>query len=142
MTVKQISVFMENKPGQLAAFTDTISKGGINLRALSLAEAEDFGIVRVIVDNVYNATAVLKEEHYVFSITDVIALEIPDTPGGLNQMIHVFGDNDVNLEYMYAFAGNKAGVANMIFRVKDVNKAIEVLKEKGIKTLTQDDLKA
>lgn len=142
MTVKQISVFLENKPGQLAAFTDVISKGGINLRALSLAEAEDFGIVRVIVDDVYNATAVLKEAHYIFSITDVIALEIPDTPGGLNQMIHVFGDNGVNLEYMYAFAGKKIGVANMIFRVKNVDKAIEVLKNKGIVPVTQDDLKA
>ena len=142
MTVKQISVFLENKPGQLAAFTDVISEGGINLRALSLAEAEDFGIVRVIVDDVYNATAVLKEEHYIFSISDVIALEIPDTPGGLNQMIHIFGDNDVNLEYMYAFAGKKKGVANMIFRVKDVDKAIAVLKDKGIVPVTQDDLKA
>ena len=142
MTVKQISVFLENKPGQLAAFTDVISKGGINLRALSLAEAEDFGIVRVIVDDVYNATAVLKAEHYVFSITDVIALEIPDTPGGLNQMIHIFGDNEVNLEYMYAFAGNKAGVANMIFRVKDIEKAMDVLKAKGITPVTQEDLKA
>ena len=142
MTVKQISVFLENKPGQLAAFTDVISKGGINLRALSLAEAEDFGIVRVIVDDVYNATSVLKEEGYVFSITDVIALAIPDTPGGLNQIIHVFGDNDVNLEYMYAFSGKEQGVANMIFRVKNIDKAMDALKDKGIKPVTQDDLKA
>ena len=142
MTVKQISVFLENKPGQLAAFTDAISKGNINLRALSLAEAEDFGIVRVIVDDVYNATAVLKAEGYVFSITDVIAVAIPDTPGGLNEIIHVFGDNDVNLEYMYAFSGKKAGVANMIFRVKDTAKAVEVLKAKGIAPVTQEDLKA
>lgn len=142
MTVKQISVFLENKPGQLAAFTDVISKGGINLRALSLAEAEDFGIVRVIVDDVYNATAVLKAEGYVFSITDVIAIAIPDIPGGLNQIIHVFGDNGVNLEYMYAFSSNKAGVANMIFRVKDVAKAIDVLKDKGITPVRQEDLKA
>ena len=132
MTVKQISVFMENKPGQLAAFTDVISKGGVNLKALSLAEAEDFGIVRVIVDDVYNATSVLKAEGYVFSITDVIAIEIPDEPGALNEMIHVFGDNGVNLEYMYAFAGKKAGVANMIFRVKDIEKVDgERLKELG-----------
>lgn len=135
MTIKQISVFLENKPGRLADFTDIISKGGINLRALSLAEAEDFGIVRVIVDNVYNATSVLKNAGYVFSITDVVAIEIPDTPGGLNNVLHAFGDNDVNLEYMYAFAGNKAGVANMVFRVKNVEKAVAALSGKGFKAV-------
>ena len=131
MIIKQISVFLENKPGRLADFTDIISKGGINLRALSLADAEDFGIVRVIVDDVYNATSVLKNAGYVFSITDVIAVEIPDTPGGLNAVLRAFGDSEVNLEYMYAFAGNKAGVANMVFRVKDVEKAVDALKGKG-----------
>ena len=131
MIIKQISVFLENKPGRLADFTDVISQGGINLRALSLADAEDFGIVRVIVDGVYNATSVLKNAGYVFSITDVIAVEIPDTPGGLNAVLRAFGDSEVNLEYMYAFAGNKAGVANMVFRVKDVEKAVDALKGKG-----------
>lgn len=135
MTIKQISVFLENKPGRLADFTDVISKGGINLRALSLAEAEDFGIVRVIVDDVYNATSVLKNAGYVFSITDVVAVEIPDTPGGLNSVLHAFGDNGVNLEYMYAFAGNKAGVANMVFRVKNVEKAVAALSGKGFKAV-------
>lgn len=135
MTIKQISVFLENKPGRLADFTDIISKGGINLRALSLAEAEDFGIVRVIVDDVYNATSVLKNAGYVFSITDVVAIEIPDTPGGLNNVLHAFGDNGVNLEYMYAFAGNKAGVANMVFRVKNVEKAVAALSGKGFKAV-------
>lgn len=141
MTVKQISVFLENKPGQLAAFTDVLSKEKINLRALSLAEAEDFGIVRVIVDDVYNASAVLKAEGYVFSITDVVAIAIPDTPGGLNQCIHLFGDNGVNVEYMYAFSGSRVGVANMIFRVKELEKATAVLKENGVMPVRQEDLK-
>ena len=140
MTVKQISVFLENKPGQLAAFTDVISKGGINLRALSLAEAEDFGIVRVIVDDVYNATAVLKEEHYIFSITDVIALEIPDTPGGLNKVLHLLNDKGVNIEYTYAFTARKQDTAYMIFRVTDNDAAAEILRENGICMLELGDI--
>ena len=78
MTVKQISVFLENKPGKLADFTDVLSKNEIDMRALSLAEAEDFGIVRIIVDDVYNASTVLKDAGYVFSITKVLAVAIPD----------------------------------------------------------------
>ncbi|EJW90695.1 amino acid-binding ACT domain-containing protein, partial [gut metagenome] len=101
MTVKQISVFLENKPGKLADFTDVLFKNGIDMRALSLAEAEDFGIVRMIVDDIYHASTVLREEGYVFSITKVLAVAIPDEPGGLSRVIRVLGENQVNVEYMY-----------------------------------------
>ena len=107
MTVKQISVFLENKPGRLAEFTDVLSKNNIDMRALSLAEAEDFGIVRIIVDDVYNASTVLKDAGYVFSITKVLAVAIPDEPGGLSKVIRVLGDSSVNVEYMYAFITRK-----------------------------------
>lgn len=140
MTVKQISVFLENKPGRLADFTDVLSKNGIDMRALSLAEAEDFGIVRMIVDDVYNASTVLKDEGYVFSITKVLAVAIPDEPGGLSKVIRMLGDHEVNVEYMYAFTTRKAGVAYMIFRVEDNQKAIEVLKVNGIRPVCQDEL--
>lgn len=140
MTVKQISVFLENKPGRLAEFTDVLSAHNVNLRALSLAEAEDFGIVRIIVDNVYNASTVLKETGYVFSITKVLAVELTDEPGALSKAILVLGENGVNIEYMYAFTTRKKGVAYMIFRVADNQKAIDVLVKNGIRPVCQDEL--
>ena len=140
MTVKQISVFLENKPGKLADFTDVLSKNEIDMRALSLAEAEDFGIVRIIVDDVYNASTVLKDAGYVFSITKVLAVAIPDEPGGLSKVIRTLGDNDVKVEYMYAFTTKKEGVAYMIFRVQDNKKAVEVLQKNGIRPVCQDEL--
>lgn len=140
MTVKQISVFLENKPGKLAEFTDVLSRNEINMRALSLAEREDFGIVKIIVDDVYNASTVLKEAGYVLSITKVLALEIPDKPGALAKILHVFGENDVNVEYMYAFTTHKPGVAHMIFRVADNQKAVDALQKNGYHPICQDEL--
>lgn len=140
MTVKQISVFLENKPGRLAEFTDVLSQNDIDLRALSLAEAEDFGIVRIIVDDVYKTSTVLKDANYVFSITKVLAVAIPDEPGGLSKVIRVLGDNDVNVEYMYAFITRKKGLAYMIFRVEDNQKAVHVLQQNGIKPVCQEEL--
>lgn len=140
MTVKQISVFLENKPGKLAEFTDVLSKNQINMRALSLAEREDFGIVKIIVDDVYNASTVLRGANYVLSITKVLAVEIPDEPGALAKVLHVFGENDVNVEYMYAFTTRKPGVAHMIFRVSDNQKAVEALNANGLKPICQDEL--
>lgn len=140
MTVKQISVFLENKPGKLAEFSDILSANNIDMRALSLAEAADFGIVRVIVDDVYNASTILKDAGYVFSITKVLAVVIPDEPGGLSKVIRTLGDNGVNMEYMYAFTTPKKGKACMIFRVEDNQKAIEVLQSNGIRPVCQDEL--
>ncbi len=140
MTVKQISVFLENRPGTLADFTQVLSKNHIDLRALSLAEASDFGIVRIIVDDIYNASTVLKEAGYVFSITKVLAVAIPDEPGGLTRVIRVLGDEGVNVEYVYAFTGREKGVAYMIFRVADNKAAAEVLQKNGIHPVCQEDL--
>lgn len=140
MTVKQISVFLENKPGRLAEFTDVLSENNINMRALSLAEASDFGIVRVIVDDVYNTSTVLKDHDYIFSITKVLAVEMPDEPGALSRVIRVLGDNEVNVEYMYAFTSRKKDSAYMIIRVADNKKAIEVLQKNGIRPVCQDEL--
>jgi hypothetical protein len=140
MTVKQISVFIENKPGKLAEFTEILSGKEVNLRALSLAEAEDFGIVRIIVDDVYNASTVLKDNNYVFSITNVLAVEISDEPGALSKILHILGENGVNVEYMYAFTSGQKGNAYMIFRVGDNPKAAEVLQKNGIRPVCQDEL--
>lgn len=140
MTVKQISVFLENKPGKMAEFTELLSKNDIDMRALSLAEAEDFGIIRVLTDDVYKTVTVLKQEGYVCSITKVLAVKIPDEPGGLARVISILGENQINIEYMYAFLARKKGSAYMIFRVADNEKAVEVLCANKIRPICQDEL--
>ena len=140
MTVKQISVFLENRPGALAEFTKTLEKSNVDLRALSLAESEDFGIVRVIVDDPYTTIRILKEEGYVCSVTKVIAVEIEDKPGALVKMLTLLGDNQVNLEYSYAFLAKKANSAFMILRVADNDKAIKVLTQNGIRPICHEDM--
>ena len=140
MTVKQISVFLENMPGALAEFTKILEMSSIDLRALSLAESEDFGIVRVIVDDPYKTIRILKEEGYICSVTKVIAVEIADKPGSLVKMLNVLGDNNVNLEYSYAFLAKKANSAFMILRVADNDKAIKVLTQNGIRPICHEDM--
>jgi len=141
MSIKQISVFVENKPGSMNAMTDVLASNNIDMRALSLAEAADFGIVRIIVDNVYAATTVLKDAGYIHSITPVVGVAIPDTPGGLNKVLKVLTDAQVNVEYMYAFLGGKdAEHAYMIFRVQDDITATTALAAKGIKVVDQEEM--
>lgn len=140
MTAKQISIFLENKPGKLSEFTKILEQNNINMRALSLAEAEDFGILRLIVDDSYKAACVLKENNYIFSITPVLAVGIPDRPGSLVKILDLLGDNGVNLEYTYAFTTRKKDMAYMIFRVTDNEKAIEVLTKNGIQPICQSEL--
>lgn len=140
MTVKQISVFLENKPNAMAKFVEVLSNNNIDMRALSLAEAADFGIVRVIVDDVYNAMQVLKEEGYVCSANKVLAVAIPNQPGGLTKVIQYLGNDGINVEYMYAFTTSQKDLAYMIFRVEDNEKAVQVLTKNDVKLVCQDDL--
>ena len=124
MSIKQISVFVENKPGALYGLTGVLAQNGVDLRALSLAETSEFGIVRIIVDNLYQATTVLKDAGYVHSLTPVVGVAIPDVPGGLNKVLQVLTDAQVNVEYMYAFlGGHNVERAYMIFRVADESAA-------------------
>ncbi len=140
MTVKQISVFVENKPGKLAELTDYLHQHEIDMRALSIAEAQDFGIVRMIVDDAYKTSQVLKEAGYVVSITPVLAVEMSDEPGSLYRILKILGDGGVNLDYTYAFLSQKAATAYMILRVADNEKAIDVLGKSGIRPVCQDTI--
>ena len=140
MTVKQISVFLENRPGTMAELTEVLSRNQVDMRALSLAETSDFGIARIITDDVYNAMQMLKEAGYVCSITKVLAVEIPDRPGELAKVIRYLGDSGINVEYMYAFITRKKDLAYMIFRVEANEKAIQVLTKKNVKLICQDAL--
>ena len=139
--IKQISVFLENKPGSLYAMTGVLAQHQIDMRAFSLAETSDFGIARLIVDDVYKTTTVLKDAGYVHNITPVLGVAIPDVPGGLNKVLQVLTDAKVNVEYMYAFLGGKdVDHAYMIFRVQDTKAAGAALAAKGIKLVSQDNI--
>ncbi len=141
MSVKQISVFLENKPGTLNAMTQVLADNNIDMRALSVAETKDFGIARMIVDDVFEATNVLKEANFVASLTPVLAFAIPDEPGGLNKLLNAFTEARVNLEYMYAFLGGKTTKhAYMIFRVTDTKAAEAAMAARGMKALRQEDI--
>ena len=141
MSIKQISVFLENKPGALYAMTGVLAQNKIDMRAFSLAETSDFGIARIIVDDVYKTTTVLKDAGYVHNVTPVLGVAIPDVPGGLNKVLQVLTDAKVNVEYMYAFLGGK-GVdhAYMIFRVEDAAAASAALAQRGIKVIDQGEI--
>lgn len=141
MSVKQISVFLENKPGSLYAMTGVLAQNKIDMRAFSLAETSDFGIARIIVDDVYKTATVLKDAGYVHSITNVLGVAIPDVPGGLNKVLQALTDAGVNVEYMYAFlSGRNSEAAYMIFRVHDNAKAAKALAARGIKLVEADEL--
>ncbi len=140
MSIKQISVFMENKPGALYAMTGVLAQNKIDIRALSLAETKDFGIVRLIVNDTYAATTVLKDAGYIHSLTPVVGVAIPDQPGGLNKVLQVLTNAKINIEYMYAFLGGKnTEHAYMIFRVEDAASAAAALGDRGIKTVEQEE---
>lgn len=140
MSVKQISVFLENKPGTLNDMTRVLTEHNVDLRALSLAETTDFGIARFIVSNTLETVTVLKEAGYISSLTPVVAAEIADEPGALNHVLQIFTDNKVNVEYMYASLGAKDGTAYMIFRVQDYKRATAALEGAHIRVLDQEDL--
>lgn len=142
MSIKQISVFLENKPGTLESMTSTLAENKVDMRALSLAETKDFGIARLIVNDVYEAMNVLKEANFVASLTPVLAYAIPDEAGGLHKLLTAFTDAGVNIEYMYAFLGSKSapGKAYMIFRVADTRNAENALSSRGLKALSQDEI--
>lgn len=139
MSVKQISVFIENKKGKLAEATRYIAENDVNLKALSIADTQDFGILRIICENPEKANEVLQAGGYITTMTDVLAAAISDTPGSLASILEVLSEANVVVEYTYAFLSAKAG-AYMIFRVDDNQCAAAALAGAGIKTANQNDL--
>ena len=135
MKVEQISIFIENKSGRLAEITRILGEAGINIRALSLADTSDFGILRLIVDDSAKANTVLKENGFTVSKTEVVAVEVPDRPGGLSAILQTLDLEAINVEYMYAFVERCGGNAVIIFRFDETDKAIAVLKAKNFNML-------
>lgn len=140
MTVKQISVFLENKAGRLVELTDILSEHKIDIRALSIADTKDFGILRLIVDNPDKTAEILESTEFVFSVAPVLAVAIPDEPGSLSAILHVLAENNINLEYTYAFITRKADCAYMILRVEDNEATAIALSNQGVKLVAQADL--
>jgi len=142
MRVKQLSVFLENKSGRLAEVLRLLSEAGISLRALSLADTRDFGVLRVIVDDVGKAHAMLKERGITANETDVLAVEVSDRPGGLVGILDLLANQHVSVEYMYAFVARSGDRAIMIFRFDNVDQAAGALQRGGVRILTGAELYA
>jgi hypothetical protein len=127
MKVEQISIFIENKSGRLAEVSRVLGESGVNIRALSLADTSDFGILRLIVNDREKAISVLKEKGFTVSKTEVVAVEVPDQPGGLASILQVLDKESINVEYMYAFVERCGDNAVIIFRFDEIEKAINAL---------------
>ena len=140
MSIKQISVFLENKPGKLFEMTALLAQKQIDMRALSIAETTDFGIARLIVNDVDRCALALREGQFIAQLSDVLAFAVPDEPGGLHNLLSEFNAAQVNIEYMYAFLGGEPGRAYMIFRVTDTEKAEKALTGRGLKSLTLEEI--
>jgi hypothetical protein len=140
MTVDQISVFVENKPGTLAELTGIVGDAGIDLRALSLADTADFGVLRLIVDDPGKALELLRAAGFMVSMTQVLAVPITDAPGGLAKVLRILADEKVNVEYSYAFITRKEGKAYVILRVENNELALEILTRKGIITAADGNI--
>ncbi len=140
MTVDQISVFVENKPGRLVEVIETLGANNIDLRAMSIADTSDFGILRLIVNKPEAALEILNKAEYVTSVNKVIAVSIEDTPGSLAKVLRTLSEAEISIEYVYAFITHEEGRAYVIIRVEKNERAIEVMKEKGIKLATDDEL--
>jgi hypothetical protein len=137
---KQISVFLENKSGRLAHVTKVLGDAGINIRALTIADTSDFGILRLIVNDPVKAYKILKESGFTVSETEVLAVRMPDSPGGLAAVLDEISEDRCNIEYLYAFLGMAGNDALVIFKVEDIIKAKEVFNAKGIKFLEEQEL--
>ncbi|UCE83283.1 MAG: ACT domain-containing protein [Deltaproteobacteria bacterium] len=142
MKVEQISIFLENKAGRLAEVTGILGEANINIRALSLADTSDFGILRLIVNDHEKAKQVLKEHGFTVGRTEVVAVEVEDRPGGLNRILRILFEAGINVEYMYAFVQQSGQNAVLIFRFDDIDNAVDVLTRDGVTVINGQKLYA
>lgn len=140
MKVKQISVFLENKSGRLAQVAMLLGEKGINIRALSIADTADFGILRLIVNDPDQTYQVLKEAGFTVAFTDVIAVEVTDEPGGLAHILQLLDRAGVNIEYLYAFVQKASNDALVVFRVEKLAEAVMVLQENDVRVMSGSDV--
>ena len=142
MKLQQISVFLENRSGRLAEITGVLASNGVNIRALSLADTADFGILRLIVDRPEVGARVLKEHGFTIGLTDMVAIELPDRPGGLWSILKTLESAGLNVEYMYAFVQKSGENAVIIFRFDEPDNAIQALLKAGVRVFSGEDIYA
>lgn len=140
MAIKQLSVFVENKEGKLREITDILAKAGIDIRALSIADTSEFGILRLIVRDPQKAKALLEKNGFVATINDVVGVEINDRPGGLAEIVRLFAERGINMEYMYAFLTRTENNAYLVVRVDDASEVENLLESEKIRILTPADI--
>jgi len=140
MNIYQISVFLENRAGQLAEITGILAENNIDMRAISIAETSDYGVLRVIVDDAEKATTTLLSKGYVLSMTPVYALAVDDAPGGLAPVLAALAEANVDIEYMYSLFTHKEGKAYMVFRISQEDAFKAILEEKGIALADKQEL--
>ena len=140
MSIHQISVFLENRVGQLAQITKILADHHIDLRALSIAETTDYGILRIIVDDTVKATDILLEQGFILSKTPVLVISVPDAPGGLAQVLALLAEGQLDIEYMYSLFTNQNGNAYMVFRISDEAKFMALLQSHNIPIATSEEL--
>ncbi len=138
--VRQISVFVENKPNMLAPAMQLLKKSKINIRAMAIADTKDFGILRLIVNDTDKTVEILRDASYAVTVTDIVAISIPDTPGQLSRVLDILGDSGVNIEYLYAFIGRTDKSVSFVLRVDDNANASNALNDAGIIQLTENDI--
>jgi hypothetical protein len=140
MKITQISIFLENTQGRLYEVCALLGKSGVSIRALTIAESPEFGILRIVVDKPEDAVRALKEHGFVANITDIVAVEVDDRPGGLANILKIFYDNNINVEYMYGFVEKLKENALLVFRFDDPDRALEVLRKSGIRIVGKNDI--
>ena len=138
--VYQISVFLENRAGQFAEITAILAKNGIDLRAISIAETEDYGILRMIVDNAEKATSILMQHEYLLTMTPVLVVAVPDQPGGIAPVLATLAEGEIDVEYMYSLFTHIEGKAYIVFRVSEAEKFVSLLATHGIAPCTKEEL--
>lgn len=140
MKLKQLSVFLENKEGKLKNAIEILSKHEINIRALSIADTTNFGILRLIVNDLEKAKTALENDNYVVKLTEVIAVKVHDKPGGLNEMLTALYDQGINVEYIYAFVDSTDGQAIVVVKTENIEKGINALENADIKVLDAEEV--
>ena len=140
MNIHQISVFLENRTGQLAEITSLLANAHIDIRAISIAETADYGLARMIVDDSYKASSILLQHGDILSMTPVWAVEVPDRPGGLAEVLAVLAENHVDVEYMYSLFAHQEGKAYMVMRIHDEPRFLSTLGDRKIKVMTKAEL--
>ena len=140
MSITQISIFLENRAGQLSEITKILSENSIDLKALNIAETADYGILRIISDDSDKAAKLLRDNGFIVTETPVAAAAVPNKAGGLNDLLNIISNEEIDIEYMYSVFGQKDGLAYMIFKVKDVEACISVLEKYFITVADNSDL--